>query len=250
MQYKEKNMIESFSEKEKTIMNIKSYLSKLSMIRVNKTKIKDNYDIDYINTWPLYYDNINIDVMDYIKGKGVIQEKDLFLRVKKINRTNYEKLTGRDKEVKIKKKISLLRSYIEILRVSEKIKSGDKIKITVGYDTKKTSHHELPKNTDDIEKILNIKNKSDIFYGFTTDKGWKAKLKGIDGCFLFHKLNLLNGEPISSINRDGLQSSTKKKERLITNDKKILESIINKSQDNIYKSLGIESWYVELKKYE
>lgn len=83
MQHKEKNMIESFSEKEKTIMNIKSYLSKLSMIRVNKTKIKDNYDIDYINTWPLYYDNINIDVMDYIKGKGVIQEKDLFLRVKK-----------------------------------------------------------------------------------------------------------------------------------------------------------------------
>ena len=38
MQHKEKNMIESFSEKEKTIMNIKSYLSKLSMIRVNKNK--------------------------------------------------------------------------------------------------------------------------------------------------------------------------------------------------------------------
>lgn len=247
---KENEKNESFNKKEKLIMNIKSYLSKLSMVRVNKIKINDNYDNDYINTWPLFYDDINIDVMDYIKEKGVIQERDLFLRVKKINRTDYEKLTGRDKEVKIKKKISLLRSYIEILRVSEKIKSGDKIKITVGYDAEKTEHHELPENTNDIDKILNIRNRSDIFYGFTTDKGWKAKLKGIDGCFLFHKLKLLDGEPIFSVNRDELQSSKNKKERLITNDKKRLESIVNKTQDNIYKSLGIENWYVELKKYE
>ena len=80
---KESEKNESFNEKEKLIMNIKSYLSKLSMVRVNKIKINDNYDNDYINTWPLFYDDINIDVMDYIKEKGVIQERDLFLRVKK-----------------------------------------------------------------------------------------------------------------------------------------------------------------------
>ncbi|OBU01914.1 hypothetical protein AYY16_17045 [Morganella psychrotolerans] len=178
------------TDKEKALENIKYYLSKLSMVRVVKTKADERSELKtgYLNTWPLFYDTVYIDAVEYAKSKGALQERDFFVKTFSVNRHDYDDFASRkepsNKANKLKNKISLLRSYIEILRVVEKTKfDGENISLTIGYDTEKTPTDLLPTNTENLDKIINIKNSSDIFYGFSTDSGWKAKLKGRDGCF-------------------------------------------------------------------
>lgn len=238
-------------ESERFLMNVKQSLSKLSKLRFAEIVKNESYQSTYLNAWPLYYDDKNIDVLEYLKRKGIYPNKEPFVRVIDVPYAAYSesnKILGYEG---LRAKVTFLRNYVEVRRIELSAKKD--IEVSIAYDPNKTRLEELPLNTDDYISIKEISERSDILFSFaSTSESWQAKVKGYLGCFILYQMKLFPNKELKHIDRNNIKSDKIKRgdksNRFVTNNPKHFKSIVELTEKNIKKSMNFEPWAKQLKK--
>ena len=233
---------------EQFLLNIKLTLKKLNQCRLvefdNSLKLKRRY----LNSWPLYYDDINIEVIDYLKSIGIKQRKTPYVEARYIPYEKYKQCKKIDKGNKLILELSYLRSYIEIKRIS--LQNLDEINISIAYDPLKTKENELPNSTNQTDIIEKLSYKKDIMYSFTYGS-FKTKVNAYTGMFIFNNFENLGNKKIEHIHRDILKSykvkDGDKATRVISNDLKNFKLLVYQTKENINKSIDFASWAKSLR---
>lgn len=233
---------------EQFLLNIKLTLKKLNQCRVvefdNSLKLKRRY----LNSWPLYYDNINIEVIDYLKSIGINQRKAPYVEARYIPYEKYKQCKKIDKGNKLISELAYLRNYIEIKRIS--LQNLDEINISIAYDPIETKENELPDGTNQTDIIEKLSHKKDIMYAFSYGS-FKTKVNAYTGMFIFNNFEGLKNKKINYINREVLKSykvkDGDKASRVITNDLKNFKLVVYQTKENIKKSVDFASWAKSLR---
>lgn len=239
------------------LRNVQATLRKLNQCRLVEIDKKD-LKSKYLNSWPLYYDNKNTEVINHLKAMGIYPKKDPYVKVFEVDYDTYNKSKKIDGGNSLILKSTFLRNYIEVRRLE--LQDCNEMEISIVYDPDLTNEIDLPLNTSDYQAIQKIAKHTDILFAFnlpshiTKAKGlppFFTKVKGYTGMFILNEMNLFQNIKIKHVH-DRLKSSKVKKDnraiRVITDDLESFEKVVNLTEENIKKSIKLEAWTNDLEK--
>lgn len=231
------------------LMNIKQALSKLSKLRFATGINYEDYKSTYLNTWPLYYDDKNLDVMEYLKTKDIDQSNIPFIKVYEVPHSVYAKSKKIKGQEHLRTKIIFLRNYIEVRRIE--LNSIRNVKVSIAYDPNKTNPKDLPSNTDDYEGIQKTVKRSDVMFLFSSESmDWYAKVNAYVGLFIFSNMKLFPSQDIEHVSRCEVKSGKitrgDKANRFITHNPTYFKPVLELTEKNIKKAMKFESWASDL----
>ena len=234
---------------DKFLINITAVLSKLSKIRIVK-KYTSNAKPVLLNSWPLFYDTRNSDIIDYLSvNNNIFPQKIPFVKAYEISYDQYEKMAKVDVD---KIYLVFLRNYVELKKIDPSRHGFKDVQISLAYDPKNGVEHSLPADTGDVQGLIAIASRHDVLFLFNSkESGWKAKIRGDLGWFVFSELKWYPSIAFKFVDRE--MSISKKIEkgdkanRFVTDDLSNYENVVQKTLDNIEKAFSFESWCARLR---
>lgn len=233
---------------DKFLINVTEVLSKLTKVRIVKNYQSNERKL-ILNSWPLFYDNKNNDVINYLRSNDIKPQKIPFVVVYEISHEKYLTLENLNID---RVELVFFRNYLELKKIDPSRHGLKDVRISLAYDSHNGGEELLPSSTYDTQGLKNIANRRDVLFLFNSQRsGWKAKIRGDLGWFVFSELNWYPRIAFEFVDRNKSIStklvSGNIANRYVTEDLNNYNRIVKVTKDNIKKILPFDSWSTRLK---